>query len=69
VEEIQEGMVDFSDSSFNFITRDGKFAVLRLAKEAIKYVVDVTWRNEIPQCIYDIIKREDFHLLFDFLFF
>jgi hypothetical protein len=30
-----------------------------LAKEAIKHVVDVTWRNEIPLCIYDIIKRDE----------
>jgi hypothetical protein len=60
IEDIQEGMVDFRDSSFTFTPCDGNFVAYGLAKEAIKHVVDVTWRNEILPCIYDIIKREEF---------
>ena len=48
-----------NNSRFNFIPRDGNFAAHGLAKEAIKHVVDIMWRNEISLCIYDIVKREE----------
>ena len=59
VEDIQCELMAFSNSSFNFIFRDGNFAADGLTKEAIRHVVDKTWRYEIPPCVYDIIKGEE----------
>jgi hypothetical protein len=59
VEDTQKEMAMLNNSRFNFIPRDGNFAAHGLAKEAIKHVIDIMWRNEIPPCIYDIVKREE----------
>ena len=52
-------MKGFNRTSFNYIAREGNFAAHGLAKEATTHVMDITWRNEIPPCIHDIVKRED----------
>ena len=59
VEDIWDGLMAFSNSSFNFISRYGNFAADGLAMDAIRHVADRTWRFEIPLRLYDIIKREE----------
>ena len=64
VEGVQMGLKKIDNVSFNYVNREGTYAAHGLAKEAIKFVIDTTWRNEIPPCIYDIVKREEHVLSF-----
>jgi hypothetical protein len=59
VEGIQDTLKGFNRTNFICIAREENYAAHELAKEAITHVMDTTWRNKIPQCIHDIVKREE----------
>jgi hypothetical protein len=49
------------DVSITFVKREGNVVAHRLAKIALTIVMDHTWREEIPNCIFDTVACGSFH--------
>jgi ribonuclease HI len=59
IEDIKEGIRSTGNMSVNFTKRDANYAAHGLASFATTHVVDVLWKEEIPPCVYDIVRREE----------
>jgi hypothetical protein len=59
IEDIQVGIRMRGNMSVIHTPREGNYAAHGLAQYATKHVVDSVWRDEIPPCIYGIVRREE----------
>ncbi|KAE8022650.1 hypothetical protein FH972_008433 [Carpinus fangiana] len=64
IEDIQVGIRTRSNMSVIHTSREANYAPHRLAQHATKHVIDShvidsLWREEIPPCIYGVVRREE----------
>lgn len=57
---IEVGLSQLRSWTIEHIKREANFAAHSLAREAIINVVDKVWIEEISNCIYGIVNREQF---------
>jgi hypothetical protein len=59
IEDIQVGIRTRSNMSVIHTSREANYAPHGLAQHATKHVIDSLWREEIPPCIYGLVRREE----------